>query len=72
MILDTTGAYRLLANVYRLAINDAQGGCVDALGFLDETFPEWQQLQQRYAAQQPPETPKMKRQYAKGDKITTN
>lgn len=39
---ETWAMYRLLEEVFRLAIKDAIAGNDDALTFLDGTFPDWE------------------------------
>lgn len=39
---ETWAVYRLLEEVFRLAIKDAIAGKDDAITFLDGTFPDWE------------------------------
>ena len=39
--------YRLIGQVYRQALREAQRGRIDAIGWLDIVAPDWRTLQQK-------------------------
>lgn len=46
--LDIGGIYNLLAAVWEQAIRDARKGDKHAIHFLEQTFPEWREVEKRY------------------------